>query len=1055
MIRSIVGSSLKLRLLVIAIAVALMYFGYGQLRAMPVDVLPEFGPPRVEVQTEALGLSAAEVEQFITVPMEQNLLNGVAWLKDIRSESVTGLSRIELIFEPGTDLQRARQVVQERLIQAHTLPKVSKPPVMIQPLSSMSRTMMVRVTSEDVSPIEMSVLARWTIRPRLMGVPGVANVAIFGQRERQLQVQVDPERLRNEDVTLAQVIERTGNALWFSPLTFLEASTPGSGGFIDTPNQRLGIQHLLPIETAEDLAQITLAGQSGTALRLGDVATVVEDHQPLIGDAVDPEEQGLLLVIEKFPEANTVEVTRGVEDALATLGPGLAGIEFDTTVFRPATLIETETNNLGMALLLGLIFIVLLIAGFFFDWRTALISAAAIPLSLIVAVLVLHLRGETFNTLVFAGLVIALGIIIDDVITVVDTIKRRLGQHRRAGSEASTARIILDASAEARGPIIYATLIILLAAVPIFYLGFMGGLASEFFRPLALSYALAVLVSTVVAMTVTPVLALLLFERGSGGLKESPVVNWLQRSYGSGLSRIVRTPNWTYIAVGAAVVIGLAVIPALGQSMRPEFEERDLLISWDGAPGTSRPEMSRISALASEELRSIPGVRDVGAHVGRAITSDQVVEINSGELWVSIDPAADYDATLASIQTVVNGYPGLSHELRTYSDKRIGEVLTGTSHDIVMRLYGPDLGVLRQKSEEVFEVFSATKGVVNANIDIQPKQPQVEVEVDLAKAQQYGLTPGDVRRSASTLISGIEVGNLFEEQKVFEVMVIGVPQTRHSLESVRQLLIDTPNGEQIPLSDVADVRVVPNLMSVKHDAVSRYIDVTANVAGRDMSSVVGDIEAGLAAVSFPREYHTELLGEFAERQGAQQRLLGFGIAAAIGIFLLLQAAFSSWRLATVVFLTLPSALVGGVLAAYLGDRVISLGSLVGFLTVLGIAGRNGIMLISHYQHLEREEGMVFGPELVLRGARERLAPILMTALATGLALVPLAFRSNIFGYEIVRPMAVVILGGLITSTLVNLFVLPPLYLRFAPSAQPAEAPAPAEEFEPAVSPAGD
>jgi CzcA family heavy metal efflux pump len=1046
---------LKLRLLVIAIAVALMYFGYAQVRGMPVDVLPEFAPPRVEIQTEALGLSAAEVEQFITVPMEQDMLNGVAWLQDIRSESVTGLSRIELIFEPGTDLQRARQVVQERLTMAHALPNVSKPPFMIQPLSSMSRTMMVRLTSDDVSPIEMSVLARWTIRPRLMGVPGVANVAIFGQRERQLQVQVDPERLNNEGVTLAQVVETTGNALWFSPLTFLEASTPGTGGFIDTPNQRLGIQHLLPIETAEDLAQITLAGENGSSLQLADVATVVEDHQPLIGDAIDPEEQGLLLVIEKFPEANTVDVTRDVEDALAALAPGLAGIELDTTVFRPATLIETEINNLGVALLLGLALVVLLIAGVFFDWRTALVSAAAIPLSMLVAVLVLHLRGETFNTLVFAGLVIALGIIIDDVITVTDTIKRRLQEHRQAGSDASTASIVLNATAEARGPIIYATLIVLLAAFPIFFLGFMGGLASEFFGPLALSYALALVASTIVAMTVTPVLAVLLFDRATGPLRESPLVQWLQRIYASGLSRVVRTPTAVYIGVAALVVIGLAVIPSLGQSMRPTIEERDLLIQWDGAPGTSHPEMSRVTALASEELRAVPGVRNVGAHVGRAITSDQVAEINAGEIWVSIDPAADYDATLASIGSVINGYPGLSHELRTYSDDRISEILSGTSHDIVMRLYGPDLGVLREKADEVLQAFTATSGVADASIDFQTEQPQVEVEVDLAKAQQYGLTPGDVRRASSTVISGIEVGNLFEEQKVFEVMVVGVPETRHSLDSVRQLLIDTPDGGQVELGDVADVRVVPNLMSIKHDSVSRYIDVTANVVNRDMSSVVGDIEARLATISFPREYHTELLGGFAEHQAAQQRLLGFGIAAAIGIYLLLQAAFSSWRLATVVFLTLPSALVGGVLAAYLGDRVISLGSLVGFLTVLGIAGRNGIMLISHYQHLEREEGMVFGPELVLRGARERLAPILMTALATGLALVPLVFRGNVFGYEIVRPMAVVILGGLITSTLLTLFAMPPLYLRFAPSAQPSAVPAPAEEFEPAVSPAGD
>jgi Cu/Ag efflux pump CusA len=393
--------------------------------------------------------------------------------------------------------------------------------------------------------------------------------------------------------------------------------------------------------------------------------------------------------------------------------------------------------------------------------------------------------------------------------------------------------------------------------------------------------------------------------------------------------------------------------------------------------------------------------------------------------------------------------------VQTYLKERIREVLTGSSDAVVVRLYGPNLETLRATAEEIEHAIAPVEGVVEPHVQLQVEEPQIEVEVDLIKAQQYGLTPGDVRRSAATLLASEEVSDLWTEGKIYDVRVIGVPKTRHSVESVRQLLIDTPNGEQIQLSDVAEVVVAPTPNQILHQSLSRYIDVSANVRGRDLGSVIGDIETQLAAIDYPREYHAELLGEFAERQGAQQRLLGFGIAAAIGIFLLLQAAFASWRLATVVFLTLPSALVGGVLAAYLGDRVISLGSLVGFLTVLGIAGRNGIMLISHYQHLEREEGMVFGPELVLRGARERLAPILMTALATGLALVPLVVRSNVFGYEIVRPMAVVILGGLITSTLLNLFVLPPLYLRFAPSAQPSTAPAPAEEFEPAVSPAGD
>ena len=1071
MMRWIVGSSLNLRLLVVVLAAAMMVFGVAQLRAAPVDVLPEFAPPYVEVQTEALGLSAAEVENMITVPMEQDLLNGVAWLDEIRSESVTGLSRIMLIFEPGTDLMRARQVVQERLTMAHALPNVSKPPQMIQPLASTSRVMLIRLSSQELSQIDMSVLARWTIRPALMGVPGVANVAIWGQRERQLQVQVDPERLLAAGVTLDQVIETTGNALFLSPLTFLEASTPGSGGFIDTPNQRLGIQHLLPIRTPDDLAQVTLEGCTGglptatrhvdancptppeprAPLRIGDVATVVEDHQPLIGDAVSTGDPGLLLVIEKFPETNTLEVTANVDAALDSIRPGISGIQIDTTVYRPATFIETALDNLTAVFLIGALLALVLLAAFFFDWRAALVSASAIPLSLMAAALVLHLRGATFNLLILAGLVVALGAVIDDAIVGVDTVVRRLRQHRQAGSDKSTAAIVLEASLEARGAIVYATLIVLLAAVPIYYL---PGQTGAFSRPLIVSYALATLASMAVALTVTPALCGFLFAKAPLDRRESPLVRWLQRGYDAALRRVIRTPRWTYATVAVALVVGLAGATQLeassGKGMLPPLQDGDLLIHWDGAPGVSLPEMSRITEQVSGELRAVPGVRNVGAHIGRAITSDQVVDVNAGELWVSVDQGADYGQTVAAVQEVVDGYPGLYHDVLTHTEERLGELRTGVDDDLVVRVYGQELATLRAKAEEVRQILSEMDGVVDPRVDLQAEQPQVEVEVDLAKAQAAGVKPGDVRRASAALLSGIEVGNLFEEQKVFEVMVVGVPNTRHSLTSIRELMIETPAGGFVRLGDVADLRIAPNQNVIEHDAVSRYVDVTAGVDG----SVAGELDERLAALEFPREYHAEVLGEYAERQAAQRRLLGVGIAAAVGVFLLLQAAFASWRLATVVFLTLPSALVGGVLTTWVAGNEVSLGTLVGFLAVLGIAGRNGIMLISHYQHLEREEGEPFGLGLVLRGARERLAPILMTALATGLALVPLVVAGSIPGLEVEYPLAVVILGGLVTSTLLNLFVLPGLYARLAPSALPTAQPVP-WTLSPSASPASD
>jgi len=1043
MLRSIVGSSLKLRFLVIPVAVGMILLGVTQLRQMPVDVLPEFTPPLVDIQTEALGLSAQEVEQLVTVPLEQDLLNGVAWLDEIRSESLPGLSRIELIFQPGTDVLKARQLVQERLIQAPGgTPNVAKAPTVIQPLSSTGRVMVIGLSSKDVSLIDMSVLARWKMRPRLMGVEGVANVAIFGQRERQLQVQVDPAKLREHGVSLDQVIQTTGNALWVSPLSFVEASTPGTGGFIDTPNQRLGIQHILPITTAKDLSQVAVEDTGAKPLRLGDLGQVVEDHQPLIGDAVVNDSPSLMMVIEKFPGSNTVEVTRGVEAALEEMSPGLSGIAINTGLFRPASFIETATGNLALALLLGLLLMVVL-GAFLFDWRAALISLVTVPLSLLAAAYVLYLRGVTFNTMVLAGLLIALGVVVDDAIVDVDNIKRRLGQRRQRQeadeeiAEGSTAATIVRASLEVRGPLLYATLIIAVAVVPVFFL---QGLTGSFVRPLAVSYLLAVLASMVVALVVTPALALVLLARAPLGRRESPPARWLGRGHSAALTRLISRPVLAWLTVGVIALAGLAVLPAIdGRSMLPSLQDRDLLISWGGAPGMSQPEMARVTALATKELRSVPGVRDVAAHLGRAITSDQVVNVNSGELWVSIDPSADYGRTVAAVRQVVGGYPGFTHDLASYPEERIRQVQTGTNEPLVVRVYGDNLEVLRGKADEVRQAIAGIDGVVAPRVDVQSVEPTVEIEVDLAAAPRQGIKPGDVRRAAAVQLAGVTVGNLFEEQKVFDVTVWSSPPTRHSLTSIQNLPIDKPDGSgTVRLADVAAVRLVSSPIVIRHDAVSRYLDVTAGVHGRSLGAVTHDVRQRVRSIQFPVEHHAEVLGAAAERQGARQRVLSIAVAAAIGILLLLQAAFGSWRVASLVFLSLPLALVGGVLAAFAfsGGQVTALGSFVGLFTVLGIAARNGVLLVRHYQRLQQEDGEQPGAGLVLRGAQERLVPVALTALTVGLPLLPLLFLGNVPGLEVVRPLAVVILGGLVTSTLVSLLIVPFLYLRFAPRQLP-------------------
>jgi CzcA family heavy metal efflux pump len=1032
MLRWIVGTSLKLRYLVVAGASLMMFFGVAQLRDMPIDVFPEFAPPRVEIQTLCLGLSAADVESLVTVPMEQ-ALNGVEGLDVMRSRSVSDLSSVQMIFKPGTDLMKARLRVQERVKAAsQVLPAWASTPFIIQPLSSTSRVMKIGLSTKDRSVqslIDMSLIAYWTVRPRLMRVPGVANVAIWGDRWSVLQVQADPQRLRQHDVSLLKVMETSADALDVGMLKFSSGFEIGTGGFIDTPNQRLGIRHILPNLTPRELAQVPVELRKGAKpVTLGDVATVVRDQQPhLNGDAVIDDGIGLMLIVEKLPWGNTLEVTRGVEKALADMRPGLAGIDVDTHIFRPATFIQTAIHNLGRAMILGFLLVVLILGFFVFEWRVALISVVTIPLSLVVAGLVLNATGATINTMILAGLVIALGEIVDDAIIDIENIVRRIRQNRREGSGKSTAAIILDASLEVRSSVVHATLISVMATVPIFFL---GGLTGSFFRPLAFSYGLAILASLAVALTITPALALILLSKAPIERRESPLVRRLQRGYTALLARIIPRPRGAYATVGVVMLAGLLLVPFLGQDLFPTFKERDFLMHWVTRPGTSGEEMVRITTQVSRELRAIPGVQNFGAHIGQGTLADEPVGINFGENWISIAPSVDYDQTVAAIQKVVDGYPGLQRDVQTYLRERTKEVLSGASEAIVVRISGDDLRVLRRKAEEVKAIISRIDGIIEEKVDLQVDIPQLRVEVNLAAASHYGIKPGDVRRAAAAFIASEEAGDIWRGGKNIEVHVWSTPETRNSINSVRNLLLDASDGRRVRLGELAKVEMRPTPNVILREDSSRRIDVAANVAGRDLGSVAREVEHRLQQVSFPRGYHAEVHGEYQERQAAQRRLLILSVVAVAGILLLLQRAFASWRLALLAVLTLPMALVGGVLAASLAGGILSLGSLVGFLTVLGIAARNGILLINHCQHLERYEGESFGPALVLRGARERLSPILMTSLATGLALVPLVVAGTIPGNEIEHPLAVVILGGLATSTLLNLFIVPSLYLRF-------------------------
>jgi Cu/Ag efflux pump CusA len=1033
--RWIVGSSLKLRRLVVALAAGIVALGVLQTDQTPVDSLPEFQPPTVEVQTEALGLSAAEVEQLITVPLEQDLLIGVPFLDEIESVSLPGLSSVVMTFEPGTDVLDARQVVQERLTQAvgvAGLPAVAKPPQMIQPLSSSSRVSMLKLTSDKLTPIEMSVLARWVIGPRLLGVTGVANVAIWGNRERQLQVLVDPDRLRENGVTLSEVVRTAGNALEVSPLSYLEASKPGTGGFIDTPNQRLNIFHEQAISTPQDLAQVPVEGPDGATLRgtggnlsLGDVADVVENHQPLIGDtACKGGEDCLLLVVEKFPNANTAQVSDDVDAALQALAPGLADMQIDSSVYRPGSYIEATWENLEVALIAGAVLLLLVLLGLFWDWRRTLVIAAGVAVSMATAVLVLGALDTTVNLLVMAGLVLGVTAMVDDAVNDSVGLSRRIRRHGETGTSAPVWSAVVDGAVRLRRYALYGALMVAAATLPLFFL---QGEGAAFLPPIALAYLLAVSASFLVTLTVTPALAMMLFK--STHQRESALVRLVHRRYDTAGPRLVARPGGALAVIAVIGVLGLASLPFLDVSLQPHLKEREVLVHLQTAPGTSLPKMTGLTARAVDDLAQLPGVSNVNAHVGRAIMSDQRVDVNEAEVWMSIDPSADYDATVASVEDQVRGYDEVAAEVKTYTDARVSQVLAADESDVAVRVYGEDPEVLASKAEELRSAISGVDGVSATRIKPTPEESTVEVEVDLERARALGVKPGDVRRAAAILLGSITVGNLFEEQKVFDVVVWGAPQVRASLSDVARLRIDTPDGRTVRLGDVADVREVPNAAVIKHESVARYVELTANVSGRSVADVNEDVKALVSSIDFPLDHHAEVLGGYAEREAALWRVGGLVAAAFVLVFLLFQAAFRSWRLAALAVALLPVASAGALLATLATDGTVTLGVITGALAVLGTSSRAILLSVGHLLHLERREQIEFGPDLVVRGTRDRLVPMLGTVLASTALLLPIALAGGATGFEILRPAVLAYLGGLVTTTVVALFVLPAVHLR--------------------------
>mgnify|MGYP000579558808 CR=1 FL=1 len=1012
MLNHLITLSLRYRTLVFGAALLCLVVGIFAARTTPLDVFPEFAQPLIEVQTEAPGLSTEEVERLVTLPLE-NALAGLPDLTTLRSKSVLGLSSIVLLLSPGTDLLRARPLLQERLaVEAKRLPSLAHPPVILPPLSSTSRALKIGVSSPKLSVMELSELVRTTIRPRLLAVPGVANVTVWGLRDRQLQVLFDPQRLQAQGRTLDDLLRATA-----------DAATLQAGGFLDSAQQRLAVRHVAIPADSRALAQAPLPATNALAapLRIRDVATVTEGHAPPIGDAIINGKSGLLLIVEKQPTGNTLSLTHEVEAALQGLRPGLADVEIDPAIFRPATFIEQSLANLRSALGWGCGLVVLILFLFLRDLRSAAISLTAIPLSLLSAVLILSRLGGTLNTMFLAGLVIATGEVVDDAIIDVENIRRRLQQP--AGSR-SIFDIVRAASIEVRSSVVYASLLVCLVFLPVLVL---DGVAGAFFRPLALAYVLSILASLLVALTVTPALCLVLLPAAGLVSVERPAIVWLRKGYRQLLERLVGRPRIALLITLLTAGLGLAALPFLGDEFLPDFQERDFLMHWIERPGAS-VEASRRSTLAiSQELLAIPGVRSFGSHIGRAEVADEVVGPNFTEHWIHIDQSADYAATVARVRSVVAAYPGVFRDVLTYLKERMKDVLSGAQGAIVVRIFGTDFSTLRSEAEAIAAGLADIPGVVDLKVEPQIVVPQVEIRIRSEQAALHSLSAAAIQRAASTIISGTQVAELYDTPVPTPVVVWGEPSLRSDITALRRLRIATPYGIDVPLGDVAEVAIVAAPSEIKRESGSRRIDVTCNVRGKDIGSVARAVEARVGEHRFPRGYHPQLLGEFSARQRARQQLILWSLLAFLGCVGLLYLDFRSLRLTGLVLATLPFALAGGVLGTVLSGGVLSLGSLVGFVSVLGIASRNALMLLGHYRHLREHEGIPPGPALVLQGAEERLLPILMTALCAALSLLPIVVRGRLPGYEIEHPMALVILCGLMTSTVLNLLLLPALY----------------------------
>ncbi len=1027
MLRTLVELSLRSRGVVITLAVGLIGYGIYVAQTAKLDVFPDFVQPQVTVQAEAPGLAPEQVEALVTRPVE-SALNGAGNLDSVRSESIQGLSVVTAVFKDGTEIYQARQMIAERLAgTAGELPAGVSTPTM-EPLTSSTMDLLkFGLLSDKLSPMELRTFADWTVRPRLLSVPGIAAVKTFGGEVRQLQVQVRPDRLIAFDLSVQDVLNAAS-----------AATGVRGAGFIETAAQRLAIQTEGQSITPEALGNVVVTQHDGRSIRLKDVANVVTAAEPPFGDALINGQPGILVTTASQYGANTMDVTIGTEKALAEMKPVFAaeGIQYVPHLHRPATFIEIAIYNIKNSLLLGAVLVGVVLFIFLLDWRTALICFTAIPLSLLTAVIILDHFGVTLNTMTLGGLAAVIGVVVDDAIITVENILRRLRENLTFTPPRGLFDVVLEATLEVRSAVVYATFVVALVFLPVLT---MSGLQGRFFTPLGTAFILANLASLIVALTVTPALCYALLSRSKP--HEEP--DYLRRLKSIHRHLLVRIFDWPKTIIAVALILFVAsmtALPFFGGEFLPDFREGHFVVGITMAPGTSLVEMRRLGERISAELLKNPAIQSVSEQIGRAQGGEDTWGSHRGEMHIELkpDPKLDQGKVQDQIRATLAQFPGVETEVLTFLGDRIGETISGETAQVAINIFGDDLDVLDAKADEVAALLNKIPGAADVQISAPPGAPRMVVQLRPGRMTQFGFRPLEVLEAVETAFEGQVVAQAYEGEKVFDVAVILEPSARQRPEDIGQLLVSNGQGLQMPLHELADVFLTTGRYAILHDGARRRQTITCDPAGRDVASFVADAQREIAGqIKFPPGVYVEFSGAAEEQAAAQRELLLHSLMAAAGIILLLAVVFRKASHLLLVLANLPFALVGGVLAIFLtgffsaeGQASLSLGTLVGFVTLFGITMRNSIMMISHFEHLVKVEGLAWGLETALRGAGERLVPILMTALVTALGLLPLALGSGEAGREIEGPMAIVILGGLVTSTALNLLVLPTLALRY-------------------------